>query len=118
MLFRSFPSHDTSAIKEKQKDLPNTLTPEQRQDEIRKLTMEIYNEFDHTCLGSGEEFEVYVEYEPSLSASKIEYILCPICGELKRDVTLKIPYVSEHKEICEECYIKLSYEEFIKNKGE
>ena len=33
------------AIKEKQKDLPSTLTPEQRQIEIRKLTMEIYNEF-------------------------------------------------------------------------
>ena len=76
------------------------------------------NEFDHTCWECGEEFEVYVEYEPSLSASKIEYDLCPICGELKRDVTLKIPYVSEHKEICGECYRKLSYEKFIKNKGE
>ena len=42
------------------------------------------NEFDHTCWECGEEFEVYVEYEPSLSASKIEYILCPICGEIKR----------------------------------
>ena len=74
------------------------------------------NEFDHTCWECGEEFEVYVEYEPSLSASKIEYILCPICGEMKRDVTLKIPYVSEHKEICEECYRKLSYEKIIKTK--
>ena len=33
------------------------------------------NEFDHTCWECCEEFEVYVEYEPSLSASKIEYIL-------------------------------------------
>ena len=71
------------------------------------------NEFDHECEECGKEFEVYVEYEPSISASKIEYDLCPICGELKRDVTLKIPYVSEHKEICEECYRKLSYEEFM-----
>ena len=76
------------------------------------------NEFDHECEECGEEFEVYVEYEPSLSASKIEYILCPICGEIKRDVTIRIPYVSEHIEMCEECYRKLSYEEFIKNKGE
>ena len=76
------------------------------------------NEFDHTCWECGEEFEVYVEYEPNFSASKIEYDLCPICGETKRDVTLKIPYVSEHKEICEECYRKLSYEKFMKTKGE
>ena len=44
------------AIKEKQKDLPNTLTPEQRQVEIRKLTMEIYNEFEMEYLANIKQY--------------------------------------------------------------
>ena len=44
------------AIKEKQKDLPNTLTPEQRQIEIRKLTMEIYNEFEVKYLANIKQY--------------------------------------------------------------
>ena len=44
------------AIKEKQKDLPNTLTPEQRQIEIRKLTMEIYNEFEVEYLANIKQY--------------------------------------------------------------
>ena len=44
------------AIKEKQKDLPNTLTPEQRQVEIRKLTMEIYNEFEVEYLANIKQY--------------------------------------------------------------
>ena len=57
------------AIKEKQKDLPSTLTPEQRQIEIRKLTMEIYNEFEVEYLANIKQY-VFDNWDRLVSETK------------------------------------------------
>lgn len=57
------------AIKDKQKDLPSTLTPEQRQVEIRKLTMEIYNEFEVEYLANIKQY-VFDNWDRLVSETK------------------------------------------------
>lgn len=44
------------------------------------------NTLDWECSNCEKEFEIYVEFEPSYSASKIEYTNCSICNEPSRKV--------------------------------
>lgn len=59
------------------------------------------NNTDWECFECEEEFNVYVEFEPTFYPSKIQYINCPICSDETRD------YMSrEGKEICIKCGTK------------
>lgn len=72
--------------------------------------------FDHECEHCGEEFEVQVEFSPTFSASKIEYLKCEICGKEDRsDFMYKqgkcIPYPKAYKYndvncVCPNCWRK------------
>ena len=43
------------------------------------------NTFDHECEKCEQEFEVIVEFNPSYSSEKIEYVNCEKCGEETRN---------------------------------
>lgn len=65
-------------------------------------------EFDHECQECGEEFEVSVEYEPSLSAQKIKWVKCDKCKKDVRSATRtalfnSCPVHLEGLSICDEC---------------
>ncbi|HIW33486.1 MAG TPA: hypothetical protein IAA29_11945 [Candidatus Paenibacillus intestinavium] len=67
------------------------------------------NKFDHECDGCGREFEVEVEFDPSYSASEIEYEDCQSCGESTRDPykrgrVFPYPKIIEHDLVCEKCW--------------
>lgn len=69
------------------------------------------NKFDQECQHCGKEFEVYVEFEPTYSASKIEYEDCDICGKSVRDIYKKgrvVPYPNalQGKKACEHCFFE------------
>ena len=75
------------------------------------------NTFDHECEKCEQEFEVYVEFEPSYSGSKIVYIKCEKCGEETRDIYTKgriVPYPKHLEEInvCRPCFHKAMKEEY------
>ncbi|SET76521.1 hypothetical protein SAMN05216389_12610 [Oceanobacillus limi] len=74
------------------------------------------HKFDHECDSCEEEFEVFVEFEPSYSAGKIEYGNCQKCGTETRDICEKgriFPYPKHLKEtkICRPCFYKAYAEE-------
>lgn len=66
------------------------------------------NMTDWECSECGEEFELQAEFEPSWSASKIEYHECENCGDVSRYVKHKgkvFPYPkTEAKVLCEPCW--------------
>ncbi|MMZ66439.1 hypothetical protein D1872_289380 [compost metagenome] len=69
------------------------------------------NTFDHECSNCEKEFEVYVEFDPSFSASKIEYTNCDNCGDKTRDIREKgrifpFPKALEGKRVCKSCFYK------------
>ncbi|WP_160037300.1 hypothetical protein [Paenibacillus sp. USDA918EY] len=77
------------------------------------------NTFDHECEKCGKEFEVYVEFEPSYSASEIVYVDCERCGSSTRDPRKKgsifpWPEAVEENVICKECFYKALSEEYSK----
>lgn len=69
------------------------------------------NNTDWECFECEEEFSVYVEFDPVFYPSKIEYIICPICGVETRDFSRK-----EGKDICITCYVEAILKE-IKREG-
>jgi hypothetical protein len=75
------------------------------------------NKFDHECEKCEREFEVFVEFYPSYSSSKIEYVNCEKCGKETRDICSKgriFPYPKHIKEnkICRPCFYKGMHEEY------
>lgn len=67
------------------------------------------NKFDHECTGCQEEFEVFVEFEPSYSAGKIIYTKCERCGKEERDICRRrsifpYPKTFTENEICRGCW--------------
>lgn len=75
------------------------------------------NTLDWECSECEQEFEVYVEFEPSFSSTKIEYIDCDKCGTETRDIYRKgtvFPFpesLSKHgTEFCQSCWSKAYFE--------
>lgn len=67
------------------------------------------NKFDQECEMCEREFEVFVEFEPSYSASEIVYIDCGNCGKETRDQykqgrVFPFPESLKGKEVCETCW--------------
>lgn len=67
------------------------------------------NTFDWECQNCEKEFEVFVEFEPSYSASEIIYIDCGNCGKETRDPykqgrVFPFPESLKGKEVCETCW--------------
>ncbi|CDQ41880.1 hypothetical protein [Virgibacillus salexigens] len=66
------------------------------------------NEFDTECVECKEEFEVYVEFDPSFTVSKIVFEKCQQCGSETRDICKRgsiFPYPSHLKDkVCRQCY--------------
>lgn len=76
------------------------------------------NTTDWECEECGEEFEIQVEFEPSFSASKIEYEACDNCGKDTRDVYRKgrvFPFPekleAQGSKFCHSCWSKAASEE-------
>jgi hypothetical protein len=74
------------------------------------------NKFDKECEHCGEEFEVYVEFDPTYSASKIVYEDCDKCYKSVRDInkkgrTFPFPTLGNRQKLCHECYCKLMFRE-------
>ncbi|MEV2911461.1 hypothetical protein ABNF65_23360 [Paenibacillus larvae] len=79
------------------------------------------NTFDWECDNCHEEFEVEVEFEPSFSASKIEYIDCEHCGNNTRDIYEKgrvypFPERLSGKRVCNQCFCESLAEEYTSTK--
>lgn len=77
------------------------------------------NKFDQECTGCGEEFEVFVEFTPSYSGSKIVYTPCEKCGRKEREVRRKgkvFPYPEDMKEnvVCNSCYLEAMRDQYLK----
>ena len=69
------------------------------------------NTFDHICEECEKEFEVFVEFEPNYSGSKIIYEKCEKCGTKTRDFAKRgkiFPYPKSVKEniVCKPCFYK------------
>lgn len=66
------------------------------------------NKFDWNCGHCGEDFEVYIEYEPTFSASEIIYDNCDSCNKSVRDIVKKgktFPFPEgKYKKLCRVCY--------------
>lgn len=67
------------------------------------------NKFDHECSNCEEEFEVFVEFDPCYSSSKIEYVACEKCNRKTREPNVKgriFPFPKSVIEnvLCEECW--------------
>lgn len=67
------------------------------------------NKMDHECSSCEEEFEVYVEFDPCYSASKIVIINCDSCGKETRNIydhgrVFPFPKSLEGKRVCERCF--------------
>ena len=79
------------------------------------------NTFDHECESCGEEFEVYVEFSPEYSSSKIEYITCENCGDVNRDVAIKgkiFPFPENAKTtLCKPCFFHAMSKEYEKERN-
>lgn len=68
------------------------------------------NMVDVECSNCDEEFEVYVEFEPTFSANKIIYDECECCGKEVRDIKKRgivYPYPKNIKEnmLCDNCWM-------------
>lgn len=75
------------------------------------------NRFDHECEGCEREFEVFVEFEPSYSAGKIEYANCEKCGIETRDPEKRgkispFPKSLTENIVCRTCFLKGHNEDF------
>lgn len=67
------------------------------------------NTFDWECESCEKEFEVYVEFDPSYSASEIVIVNCDNCGKETRDPykdgrVFPFPESLSGKEVCEKCW--------------
>ena len=67
------------------------------------------NMFDHECINCEKEFEVYVEFSPSYSAGKIEYVNCEKCNDKTREPRIRgcvFPYPKSIEEdvVCDSCF--------------
>lgn len=74
------------------------------------------NKFDYECEKCEKEFEVYVEFEPSYSASEIVFESCQKCGTETRKACTKgrifpWPEVSETV-LCRKCFHTALDEEY------
>ena len=76
--------------------------------------------FDQECSNCEEEFEVTVEYEPTFTANKIEYIKCDECCREERSSCMSYenstyPYPKKYKgkeiKLCHDCYVKGVFED-------
>lgn len=77
------------------------------------------NKMDWECQSCEKEFEVEIEFEPSYSASKIEYVDCGMCNKTVRDIYEKgriVPFPKglEDKKLCKDCFYKALHEEYKK----
>ncbi|MGX1266726.1 transcription elongation factor Elf1 [Rossellomorea marisflavi] len=77
------------------------------------------NRFDHECARCGGEFEVFVEFFPTYSGGKIEYVKCERCKEKSRDIVSKgtifpFPDSLEERTICRLCYRQAMAKEYAK----
>ena len=70
---------------------------------------------DWECQHCEEEFEVYVEFNPCYSATKIEYVKCDLCKQTirdnyktcnKRGSTAPYPSNIKYNILCNHCYGK------------
>ncbi|NFO98297.1 hypothetical protein FDC62_08785 [Clostridium botulinum] len=75
------------------------------------------NTLDWECENEncGKEFEIYVEFEPTYNAKKIEYVKCDSCGSTVRDGEASIygrtnPFPKRFKaeglKLCHSCYCR------------
>lgn len=69
------------------------------------------DKFDCECSNCEEEFEVYVECVPSMTAYKIEYVDCEKCSRSTRDPKIKgkvfpFPKGIDEQVLCDDCWIK------------
>ncbi|AGN33770.1 hypothetical protein PANG_00051 [Paenibacillus phage PG1] len=69
------------------------------------------NKFDWECENCEKEFEVYVEFDPSYSASEIVIINCGSCGKETRDIyedgrVFPFPKALIGKKVCRECWLE------------
>lgn len=69
---------------------------------------------DYECNNCGNEFDVYVEFEPVGSAEKVIYEKCDCCKRedkmrnfYKRGSTFLFPKNKKYSKICNSCYGKL-----------
>ena len=67
------------------------------------------NMTDWECSNCEEEFELQAEFDPTWSASKIEYVECGNCGDVSRNFKrqgLVFPYPENSKAnvLCESCW--------------
>ena len=77
------------------------------------------NTLDWECSECEKEFEVLVEFEPSFSASKIEYVTCSLCNKPTRDIYEKgriVPFPKKYEgmKLCSKCFHKGIGEEIEK----
>ena len=63
--------------------------------------------FDEECPNCGEEFEVYVEYDPIITAKKIEYKTCIDCGKEFRSDGISGLKPKKYKDLNDEEYSKI-----------
>jgi len=69
------------------------------------------NKIDWECQKCDKEFEIYVEFEPTFSASEIVYEKCEICETVVRDICKKgsiypYPKNTPATQICRKCWQK------------
>lgn len=77
------------------------------------------NTLDWECENCEREFEVYVDFEPSYSASKIEYVKCEECGREERDICKKgkifpWPASLNKNNVCRGCFYEARRKEMSK----
>ncbi|GAA0491150.1 hypothetical protein GCM10008986_16520 [Salinibacillus aidingensis] len=75
------------------------------------------NKFDHECENCEREFEVHVEFNPSYSSGKIEYVNCEKCGNetrepAKRGKIFPFPQSLDENVVCKHCFYKGHNEDF------
>lgn len=75
------------------------------------------NKLDWTCRNCDEEFEIYVEFDPIYTSSKIIYEKCGECGKETRDIyhdkrVFPFPKKLIGKRICHRCWILAMEEEY------
>jgi predicted nucleic acid-binding Zn ribbon protein len=69
------------------------------------------NKFDHECEECGNEFEVFVEFNPSYIPSAIIYIDCEKCGRetrepMKRGKVFPFPKSLGENVVCRPCFFE------------
>lgn len=81
------------------------------------------NKFDSECENCEREFEVFVEFSPDYSASKIEYVNCEKCERetrepAKRGKIFPFPESLNGDTFCMSCFFKGHYEDHMKEYAE